>query len=553
MKNQIPMLFLKKKLKMRHSLLLIIIYFFCFPLFSQNIEDDFEGNGTINQWVGDYCYVASSFANPYVQGINTSSRVLKYSDTGGRYANVRFDLNENLDFSNKNSFTFKIYVPSTGITGNQINKVSVKLQNGTLSQPWTTQSEIIKYISLNEWQEITFNFENDSYINFNSSPTAPIERTDFNRVLIQVNGEDNYDHVTAYIDDFIFEDSEGESGSNNPVFNNLVWSDEFSYSGAVDSNKWHHQIIPIINGTDWANGEQQHYTNQLSNSFVSNGSLKIKAIRENYTYNNTTKSFTSARLNSKFAFKYGRVDVKAKLPAQAGTWPAIWTLGANINEVGNYFGSTYGSVGWPGCGEIDIMEQNGTDKTNLIGHLHYSNTYTNAYQNEGGYTYIADSSVEFHEYSLIWTEDVIKILLDDVVFFERQNTEEIPYDNPHFLLLNIAMGGSLGGTIPSNFSEATMEIDYVRVYEESSLSTSNSTLNELIIYPNPTKDKLILKTPSHLIGSKVIMYSTLGQSLSNFTLNEVNTSIDLSSFKQGIYLLKFQTNNGSFIKEIIKN
>jgi beta-glucanase (GH16 family) len=115
------------------------------------------------------------------------------------------------------------------------------------------------------------------------------------------------------------------------------------------------------------------------------------------------------------------------------------------------------------------------------------------------------------------------------------------------------MGGNLGGAIPGNFNNATMEIDYVRVYQESSLSSSNSTLNELIIYPNPTKDKLILKTPSHLIGSKVIMYSTLGQSLSNFTLNEVNTSIDLSSFKQGIYLLKFQTNNGSFIKEIIKN
>jgi beta-glucanase (GH16 family) len=148
---------------------------------------------------------------------------------------------------------------------------------------------------------------------------------------------------------------------------------------------------------------------------------------------------------------------------------------------------------------------------------------------------------------------VIKILLDDVVFFERENTQEIPYDNNHYLLLNIAMGGNLGGTIPSNFSEATMEIDYVRVYEESSLSTSNSNLNELIIYPNPTKDKLILKTPLHLIGSNVNMYSTLGQSLSNFTLNEANTSIDLSSFKKGIYLLKFQTNNGSFVKEIIKN
>ena len=538
---------------MRFFLVFFFIFIYGSIVSQQIIEDDFEGSGTISLWVGDDCDVDSSFANPYVQGINTSSRVLKYTDVGGQYANVRFDSNENLDFSNNNSFTFKIYVPSSGITGNQTNKVSVKLQNGTLPQPWTTQSEIIKYISLNEWQEITFDFENDAFINLDPSSANPIDRTDFNRVLIQVNGEDNYDHVTAYVDDFIFEESEGGSDASNPVFNTLVWSDEFNYSGAVDSNKWHHQIIPIINGTDWANGELQHYTNQISNSFVSNGSLKIKAIRENYTYNNVTKPYTSARLNSKFAFKYGRVDVRAKLPAEAGTWPAIWTLGANIDEVGNYFGSTYGSVGWPVCGEIDIMEQNGWDKTNLIGHLHYSNANTNVYQNEGSTTYIQDSSGEFHIYSLIWTENVIKILLDDVVFFERENTQEIPYDNHHYLLLNIAMGGNLGGAIPSNFNNATMEIDYVRVYEESSLSSSNSTLNELIIYPNPTKDKLILKTPSHLIGSNVNMYSTLGQSLSNFTLDEVNTSIDLSSFKKGIYLLKFQTNNGSFVKEIIKN
>jgi len=538
---------------MRFFLVFFFIFIYGSIVSQQIIEDDFEGSGTISLWVGDDCDVDSSFANPYVQGINTSSRVLKYTDVGGQYANVRFDSNENLDFSNNNSFTFKIYVPSSGITGNQTNKVSVKLQNGTLPQPWTTQSEIIKYISLNEWQEITFDFENDAFINLDPSSANPIDRTDFNRVLIQVNGEDNYDHVTAYVDDFIFEESEGGSDANNPVFNTLVWSDEFNYSGTVDSNKWHHQIIPIINGTDWANGELQHYTNQISNSFVSNGSLKIKAIRENYTYNNVTKPYTSARLNSKFAFKYGRVDVRAKLPAEAGTWPAIWTLGANINEVGNYFGSTYGSVGWPVCGEIDIMEQNGWDKTNLIGHLHYSNANTNVYQNEGSTTYIQDSSGEFHIYSLIWTENVIKILLDDVVFFERENTQEIPYDNHHYLLLNIAMGGNLGGAIPSNFNNATMEIDYVRVYEESSLSSSTSTLNELIIYPNPTKDKLILKTPSHLIGSNVNMYSTLGQSLSNFTLDEVNTSIDLSSFKKGIYLLKFQTDNGSFVKEIIKN
>jgi len=530
-------------------ILLIVVSFINFSLFSQNIKDDFEGNGTIDAWVGDDCNLDSSYSNPYIEGLNTSTKVLKYNDIGGQYANVRFDTNQNLDLSLKNSFTFKIYVPSSGLTGNQTNKVSLKLQNGSLPQPWTTQSEIIKNISLNEWQEITFDFENDNYINLDPSSPPPITRTDFNRVLIQVNGEDNYDHVEAFVDDFIFEESEGD---DDPIFNNLVWSDEFNYSGSVDSNKWHHQVIPIINGSDWANGEQQHYTNRISNSYVNNGSLKIKAIRENYTYNNVTKLYTSARLNSKFAFKYGRVDVRAKLPAEAGTWPAFWTLGANINEIGNYFGNTYGSVGWPNCGEIDIMEQNGWNKTNLIGHLHYSNSNTNSYQNEGGTTYVANSSGEYHIYSLIWTENTIQILLDDVVFFERENTQEIPYDNHHYLLLNIAMGGNLGGAIPSNFNNATMEIDYVRVYEESSLSSSNSTLNELIIYPNPTENSIKVKVPPDLIGTNLKIYSSLGRKLASYTLSSTDSLFDISSFKSGIYFLRFESKLGVYTKEIIK-
>ena len=548
MKNQIPMLFLKKKLKMRHSLLLIIIYFFCFPLFSQNIEDDFEGNGTINEWVGDYCYVASSFVNPHVQGINTSSRVLKYSDTGGQYANVRFDLNENLDFSNKNSFTFKIYVPSTSITGNQINKVSVKLQNGTLSQPWTTQSEIIKYISLNEWQEITFNFENDSYINFNSSPTAPIERTDFNRVLIQVNGEDNYDHVTAYIDDFIFEELEGE---NDPVYDQLIWSDEFDGSGAIDSDKWFHQTQLPSSGS-WYNNEIQHYTDRIDNTYVSNGSMHLVAKKETYTDQGHTKQYTSARLNSKIAFTYGKVEVRAILPTGVGTWPAIWMLGKNISEAGAYWQTQgYGTVSWPACGEIDIMEHWGTNQNFVQSAMHTPSSHGGTV-NHGGQT-IPTASTAYHVYSLEWYPTKMVFKVDCVHHYtyqpEVRNASTWPFNADQYILLNTAIQPS----IPGSFTESDMIIDYVRVYEESSLSTSNSTLNELIIYPNPTKDKLILKTPSHLIGSKVIMYSTLGQSLLNFTLNEVNTSIDLSSFKQGIYLLKFQNNNGSFIKEIIKN
>ncbi|MCE2613112.1 glycoside hydrolase family 16 protein [Flavobacteriaceae bacterium D16] len=249
-------------------------------------------------------------------------------------------------------------------------------------------------------------------------------------------------------------------------FNNLVFADEFDYDGSPNPAKWHHQTIPII-GDSWANGEQQHYTTRIENSYVSNGTLKIKAIKEDYTESTTgsTKSYTSARLNSKFAFQYGRVEVKAKLPAEAGTWPAIWTLGANIDEVGNFFGSQYGSVGWPACGEIDIMEQRGDDKNTSIGYFHWGNTSNGQYQNAGGDIPVSNASTEYHIYALEWDSSTMKILLDDAVVFQLSNTSDKPFDNPHYLLLNIAMGGNLGGNIPGTFTESIMEIDYVRVYQ----------------------------------------------------------------------------------------
>lgn len=243
----------------------------------------------------------------------------------------------------------------------------------------------------------------------------------------------------------------------------LVWQDEFSGEGAVDSNKWHHQTIPPNNGT-WWNGEKQHYTDRINNSYVSDGVLIIKAIKEDFEVDGSTQNYTSARLNSKFSLKYGRIDVRAKLPRSAGTWPAIWTLGTNINEIGNYFGSTYGDVGWPSCGEIDIMEQNGWDKTELIGHFHWGHTSTGEYASYGKSTLIEDAMDEFHVYSLEWTEGQLRVLLDNNVFLAMNNTASIPYDNPHYILLNIAMGGNLGGVIETEFSSDSMQVDYVRVY-----------------------------------------------------------------------------------------
>lgn len=244
----------------------------------------------------------------------------------------------------------------------------------------------------------------------------------------------------------------------------LVFSDEFENEGSPDDQKWHHQVIPPNNGS-WHNDELQHYTNRTENSFVSDGILKIKAIKEEYSYNGSKKGYTSARLNTKFAFTYGRVEVRAKLPSMPGTWPAIWTLGANVNETGNYFGDQYGSVGWPLCGEIDIMEQTGWDKNNTISHFHWGDLNTEVYSDSGGETAVENASSEYHIYSMEWDSDSIKTYVDDTLVYEFTNGSNKPFNHEHYLILNIAIGGNLGGDVPKNFTEDTLEIDYVRIYQ----------------------------------------------------------------------------------------
>ena len=181
----------------------------------KTVYDDFEGNGTITTWAEDQSSMDTNFANPHAEGINTSATVLKYEDTGGQYANVRFDTSDNFDLSSNSSFALKIYVPSSSITGNQPNQISLKLQDGTLgANSWTTQSEIIKSIVLDQWQEVEFDFANDTFVNHNN-PATPTSRTDFNRIVLQVNSENNTDPVIAYIDDFDY-DAMSLSVTNKP-------------------------------------------------------------------------------------------------------------------------------------------------------------------------------------------------------------------------------------------------------------------------------------------------------------------------------------------------
>ena len=235
----------------------------------------------------------------------------------------------------------------------------------------------------------------------------------------------------------------------------LLWSDEFDVDGPVSSSIWFSEIIPPVNG-GWYNQEQQHYTDRIDNAYVSNGTLKIVAKKESYTAFNSTKNYTSARLNSKFAFTYGRIEVRAKLPEGSGTWPAIWTLGSNIT-----------TVNWPACGEIDIMEHVGNNLGKVSSAIHTPSSHGNTENVE--FLNIENATIDFHVYTADWTADKIDFFVDDTLFYTykpvTKNSNTWPFDADQFILLNIAMGGTLGGTIDANFEESSMEVDYVRVYQ----------------------------------------------------------------------------------------
>jgi beta-glucanase (GH16 family) len=263
------------------------------------------------------------------------------------------------------------------------------------------------------------------------------------------------------------------------VYKDLVWSDEFNENGSISSKNWFHQTqLPA--GGNWYNNELQHYTDLQTNSFVDAGSLNIVAKKESYTNQGYTKQYTSARLNSKFAFKYGRVDVRAKIPVEAGTWPAIWLLGKNINEDGGFFDSTYGTTNWPACGEIDMMEHGITrsQPANYIQSAMHTPSSYGSTTNIGGMVANSDIANNYHIYSMNWSPNQISFLLDNVVYYTYNPTVKDastwPFDKEQYLLLNIAMGG-VAGPIASNFEKTSMVIDYVRVYQNTAVDTQAPT------------------------------------------------------------------------------
>lgn len=225
----------------------------------------------------------------------------------------------------------------------------------------------------------------------------------------------------------------------------MAWADEFNTDGAPDSSKWSYET----GAGGWGNNELQYYTNRPENVIVQNGVLKINLIKELYNGSN----YTSARIvtKNKYSFQYGRIDIRAKLPAGGGTWPALWMLGSDIN-----------TNPWPACGEIDIMEHVGNNLNRIYGTLHHpGHSGGNA---DGGNVLINNATTEFHVYSCDWSASSIKFYVDNVLFYTFSNNNSLPFNKPFFFIFNCAMGGNFGGAVDPNFTSATLEVDYVHVY-----------------------------------------------------------------------------------------
>lgn len=239
----------------------------------------------------------------------------------------------------------------------------------------------------------------------------------------------------------------------------LVWSDEFECDGAPDPAKWSYEEGFV------RNQELQFYTrDRRENARVEKGLLVIEARREDFKDPHAKREakFTSASLvtKGKAAWTCGRIEVRAKLPAARGTWPAIWMLGADIDK-----------VGWPACGEIDILE--------FVGHVPdvvHANVHTRDFNhtrgNGRGHTLkVPNLTDDFHVYSLEWTPERIDIQFDGKTYFTLKNDGmgrgSWPFDQPHYLILNLAIGGSWGGQ--KGVDEAAFPqkllVDYVRVYQ----------------------------------------------------------------------------------------
>jgi len=252
------------------------------------------------------------------------------------------------------------------------------------------------------------------------------------------------------------------------------WADEFNVTGLADSKNWSYEKGFV------RNKEHQYYTEaRKKNAFIEKGKLVIEAHRESFPnkdYEAGSKNWQRARKQAywtsaalitkgKKSFLYGRIEVRARMPRGAGAWPAIWMLGTNIHK-----------TGWPSCGEIDIMEFLGREPKTIHTTIHFKDAQSKKHKNNGGSKDFHQLDEKFHTYAIEWDKDKIDFFVDQVKIHRaelklaNQADGSNPFRKPHYLLLNLAMGGGWGGKIDPKLQKARYEIDYVRYFKKKKVT-----------------------------------------------------------------------------------
>jgi beta-glucanase (GH16 family) len=323
---------------------------------------------------------------------------------------------------------------------------------------------------------ITNQYDLNTYQITNTSETllAP-SGTVFARFQIVFQGDPLYSAGSVYFDDLSFNQTGGSPYGNM----NIVWSDEFN-SNSINPKIW---TYDTGNG-GWGNNELENYTSRTNNAFEGGGYLHIIAKAESYE----GSSFTSARIKSEglFSWEYGRIEWRAQLPEGVAFWPALWLLGVDIS-----------SIGWPECGEIDVMENNGSYIGTVQGSVHSGSDETGYYSFPG-----SDSVTSFHTYTLDWTTNAIMFYVDGHLYENQSNwtssagSYPFPFNQPFFIIMNLAIGGNYLGnpTIAAidagSVFPAELRVDYVRIYQ---------TTDPLRLAVKQTKSGPILSWPANIV------------------------------------------------------
>lgn len=357
------------------------------------------------------------------------------------------DITLNRDITNT---TFRFYVDLSGATSNKVS-VAYTTVDGTAkaNKDYVPKSGTLTFDAnqTNSYIDVTVigdslrQSDQTFYVQL-SNPTGGTLNTDKGTGTIKNDGT------------YLPTDNTGYTSATSYPGYHLAWSDEFNGTTLSDQS-WNFET----GGSGWGNNELENYTARPQNAFLSAGNLIIEARREDYG----TNKYTSARITTKGKreFKFGRIDIRAKLPVAKGLWPALWMLGSNIDQ-----------VSWPACGETDIMELIGTYPNRVYGTLHWKLANGSAGNYGSNYNLSAgDFSQQFHVFSLIWEQNSLQILVDDKVYVTATDANitsgTYPFNNPSFLIFNVAVGGDWPGPPDATTTfPQRMFVDYVRVFQK---------------------------------------------------------------------------------------